>query len=81
MTTRTPLTLSPELQQIIDSLAETEKRDPIEVLTDALGQYERNKKLAELGAYGRVQARRNRVKPSDIDREIHQDRQQQNRIR
>jgi hypothetical protein len=40
MTTRTPITLSPELQQIIGGLAEAERRDPEEVLKDALAQYE-----------------------------------------
>jgi predicted transcriptional regulator len=76
MTTRTPITLSPELQQIIDALAEAERRDPEAVLKDALTQYERGKNLEDLHAYGREQARRTGLKPSDIDREIHAQRQQ-----
>lgn len=51
-------------------IARSENREPEDVLTDALSQYEASKKLTELGAYGRAKARQTGLKPSDIDREI-----------
>jgi chromatin segregation and condensation protein Rec8/ScpA/Scc1 (kleisin family) len=63
------------LLQAAAEIARAENREPEDVLTDALAQYESNKKLTELGAYGRAKARRTGLKPSDVDREISAHRQ------
>ena len=76
MMAHSPITLSPELQAVINGAAARERRDPAEILTDAIKQHERGKKLAELGAYGRRQARHTGLKSSDVDRIIHEDHQQ-----
>ena len=54
MTTRTPITVPPELQATIDRLAEQE-REPIEVLTDAEEQYQRgNTRIVDVAEFMNV---------------------------
>jgi hypothetical protein len=75
-------TENPKLQAQIEAaveIARSENRQPEDVLKDALEQYERSKKLRQLGAYGREQARRTGLRPSDIEREIAAERQTRRR--
>ena len=66
MTTRTPITIPPELQQMIDALAESEKRDPQEVLKSAVEEYANARPLEQLARWGTQHARKKGYKESDL---------------
>jgi predicted transcriptional regulator len=66
MTTRTPITLSPELQQIIDRLAEAEQRHPEEVLKSAVEEYAKGSRLERLARWGSEHARKKGFQESDV---------------
>ncbi len=75
---------SRSLDDLLDSavrIARSENRRTEEILSDALAQYERGKRLTRLGAYGKEQARRTGLKAVDIDREIHEARKRPTRSR
>lgn len=77
MMTRNPMTVPPDIQDLIESVAAKENRTVVAVLTEAVEQYQRRKRLAELGRYGRSRAERTGVQPSDIETAIQEDRAQQ----
>ena len=77
MTSRTPIIIPPDIQDVVDRIAAKENRSAVEVLTDAVEQYQRSKKLTELGSYGQQRSRELGLKPSDVEKAIALDRRQQ----
>ena len=58
MTSRTPITVPPDIQEVIHAIAEAEKRDPVDVLTDAVQKYAKASRLEKLARWGESHARR-----------------------
>jgi predicted transcriptional regulator len=57
MTSHTPITVPPDIQEVIHTIAEAENRDPVDVLTDAVQEYAKASRLEKLTRWGQSHAR------------------------
>ena len=70
------VTLPPEMLSRAEKLAEKENRTMSELVREALRHYERERWWEETNAYGRARAQALGVREDDVDRLIHEARQE-----
>ena len=58
MTSRTPITVPPDIQEVIHTIAKAEKRDPVDVLTDAVQECAKASRFEKLARWGQSHAHR-----------------------
>ena len=76
-TTKTlSVTLPPEMLSRAEALAKKENRTMSELVREALRQYERQRWWEETNAYGRARAKELGIREEDVDRLIHEYRQE-----
>ena len=59
--------ISDELQQRVEELAREQKREPEEVVEEALGRYLASQRINDTFAYGEAQARKLGIHAKDVD--------------
>jgi predicted transcriptional regulator len=70
------ITLPPEMLSRAEALAKKENRTMSELVREALRQYERQRWWEETNAYGRARAEALGIREEDVDRLIHEYRQE-----
>ena len=70
------ITLPPEMLSRAMALAKKENRTMSELVREALRQYERHRWWEETNAYGRARAKALGIREEDVDRVIHEYRQE-----
>ena len=70
------ITLPPEMLSRATALAKKENRTMSELVREALRQYERHRWWEETNAYGRARAKALGIREEDVDRVIHEYRQE-----
>ena len=75
------VTLPPEMLSRAEELAKKENRTMSELVREALRHYERERWWEETKAYGRARAQALGVREHDVDRLIHEARQDKRRKR
>ncbi|MGH9434054.1 MAG: ribbon-helix-helix protein, CopG family [Terriglobia bacterium] len=70
------ITIPPEMLSRAEALAKKENRTMSELVREALRHYERQRWWEETNAYGRARAAALGIREEDVDRLIHEHRQQ-----
>ncbi|MGH9396899.1 MAG: ribbon-helix-helix protein, CopG family [Terriglobia bacterium] len=70
------ITIPPEMLSRAEALAKKENRAMSELVREALRQYERQRWWEETNAYGRARAEMLGIREEDVDRLIHEYRQE-----